>query len=96
MTFQVSDMKGKHFLNLIDNDDNIIELLYIKSSLWLKYFGHSNLLYTRASRAITNHALTSKYRLRFFPREDFSCPYRQYPIKTKHHILYKYKGFNKY
>jgi len=30
MTFQMSDMKGKHFLDLVDNDDNIIEPLYIK------------------------------------------------------------------
>ena len=32
MTFQVSDMKGKQFLNLIDSDDNLLELLYIKGS----------------------------------------------------------------
>jgi len=30
MTFQVSDMKGKHFLDLNDNNNNNIELSYIK------------------------------------------------------------------
>ena len=96
MTFQASDIKGKHFLDLIDNNNNIIEPLYIKGSSWLKYFSHSNLLCTRASRAITNYALTGEYRLRFFSRKDFSCPCRQYFIKSRCHILYKCKRFNKY
>ena len=65
MTFQVSDMKGKHFLDLVNNDNNTIEPSYIKEGLWLKYFGHSNSLCTRVSRAITNHALIDEYRLRF-------------------------------
>ena len=30
MMFQTSDLKGSQFLNLLDGDDNIIELLYIK------------------------------------------------------------------
>jgi len=33
MTFQVLDMKGKHFLDLNDNNNNTIELLYIKGVL---------------------------------------------------------------
>ena len=94
--FQVSDLKGKHFLNLIDSDDNIIEPSYIKGSSWLKFFGHSNSLCARASRAITNHALISEYRLRFFPREEFSCPCGVYPIVTRHYILYEYRRFNEY
>ena len=96
ITFQTLDMKSKYFLDLVDNDDNIIELSYIKGGSQLKYFGHFNSLCTRASRAITNHAPTGEYRLRFFLREDFSCSYRQYPIKTRYHILHKYKRFNKY
>jgi len=76
-------MKGKHFLDLVDNDNNIIEPSYIKGGSWLKYFGHSNSLYTRASRAITNHAPTSEYKLRFFPRKDFSCViYKSTCLKT--------------
>ena len=96
MTFQASDMKSKNFLKLVNSDNNIIEPLYIKGGSWLKYFSHSNSLCARASRAITNHALTGKYRLRFFPKEDFSYPCRQYPIKIRCHILHKCKRFNKY
>ena len=96
MTFQVSDMKGKHFLDLVNNDNNTIEPSYIKEGLWLKYFGHSNSLCTRVSRAITNHALIDEYRLRFFPRKEFSCSCKQYPIETRCHILYKCKRFNEY
>ena len=94
--FQVSDLKGKHFLNLIDSDNNIIELSYIKGSLWLKFFGHSNSLCTKASRAITNYALISEYRLRFFPREEFSYPCGLYPIVTRRYILHEYRRFNGY
>ena len=96
MTFQASDTKGKHFLDLVDIDNNPIKLLYTKGSSWLKFFGHSNSLCTRASRAITNHALISEYRIRFFPREDFSCPCGSYPIKSRYHILHEYRRFNNY
>jgi len=96
MTFQASDIKGKHFLDLVDDDDNIIELSYIKDGSWLKFFGHSNSLCTRASRAITNHAPISEYRIRFFPREDFSCPCGINPTGTRRHILYECKRFNNY
>ena len=74
MTFQVSDLKGRQFLELVNNDNNLLELSYIKASPWLQNFGHSNSLCTRASRAITNHVSTGEYRLRFFPREEFRCP----------------------
>ena len=61
MTFQVLDSKGKHFLDLVDGDENTLEPSYIKGSSWLKYFGHSNTLCARASRAITNHAPIGEY-----------------------------------
>ena len=96
ITFQALDFKEKQFLDLLDSNDNIIELLYIKGRSWLKFFIHSNSLYTRASRAITNHTLIGKYRLRFFPRKEFKCPYGLYPIKTRHYILHEYQRFNKY
>ena len=89
-------MKNKQFLNLVDGDNNLFEPLYIKDSLWFQNFGHSNSLYARASRAITNHAPIGKYRLRFFPREEFRYPYSQYPIKSRHYILHECKRFNKY
>jgi len=33
MTFQASDTKEEHFLDLVDSNDKPIELLYIKGSL---------------------------------------------------------------
>ena len=96
MTFQALDTKGKLFLDLVDVDDKPIELLYSKGSSWLKFFGHSNSLCTRASRAITNHAPISKYRIRFFPKEDFSCSCGSYPIKSRRHILHECRRFNNY
>ena len=93
MTFQASDAKGRNFLELLDDDSNIIELTYFKGGSWLKYFGHSNSLCVRASRAIIP---TGEYCLRFFPREEFTCPCGQYPIETRHHILHECKQFNKY
>jgi len=96
MIFQASEMKGKSFLNLTDGDDKTIEPTYIKGGSWLKYFGHSNSLYARASRAITNHAPIGEYRLRFFPREDFSCLCRLYLIELRRHILHECRRFNRY
>ena len=94
--FQASDLMVKHFLNLTNSDDNIIKLSYIKGGSWLKFFGHPNSLYVRASRTITNHTLTSEYRLRLFPRKEFSCPCKLYPIETRCHILYECRKFNRY
>jgi len=96
MTFQASNHKGNHFLELVDDDNNIIELTYTKGELWLKVFGHSNSLCAQATRAITNHAPISKYRLRFFRNEEFKCLYGLYPIKSRQHILYQCVRFNGY
>jgi len=60
MTFQVSDKKD-HFLELLDDNNKLLELTYSKGGTWLKYFGHSNSLCVRASRAILNHAPIGKY-----------------------------------
>ena len=83
MIFQALDLKSNHFLNLVDSDNKLLELLYIKGSPWLQNFGHSNLLCTRAIRAITNHAPIGEYRLRFFPSKEFSCLCGQYPIESR-------------
>jgi len=56
MTFQALDLKKYYFLDLVDNNDNLIELSYVNDRSWLKYFEHSNSLCTRAMRAIVNHA----------------------------------------
>ena len=63
ITFQVSEGKGNHFFDLLDDDLNSIEPSYIKGGLWLQMFGHSNLLCARATRAISNHAPIGEYRL---------------------------------
>jgi len=55
MFFQAADSKEKNFLDLLDDDLNLIELSSIKGGPWLQHFGHSNLLCTQASRAIINH-----------------------------------------
>lgn len=94
--FQASDTKERNFLELLDNNSNIIELMYSKGGSWLKYFGHSNLLCVRASRAIVNHTFTEEYHLRFFPQVEFTCPCGQYLIEIKCHILHECKRFNKY
>ena len=96
MTFQASDLKEKLFLNLLNDDNNIIKPSYTKEGSWLKVFGHSNSLYVCALQAITNHAPIGKYRLRFFPREEFKCLYGSYPIESRCYILYKYDRFNGY
>jgi len=61
MTFQASDGKEKQFLDLLDDDLNTIEPAYTKGEPWLQIFGHSNLLCTCATRAITNHAPIREY-----------------------------------
>ena len=96
MTFQASDLKERQFLNLLDKDFNIIKLYYAKREPWLKLFRHLNSLCVCTIRAITNHAPIGKYRLRFFPREEFKCLYRLYPIESRQHILHKCRRFNEY
>ena len=83
MIFQASDFKGKQFLDLLDSDGNILKPSYIKDGSWLKFFGYSNSLCVRAVRAITNHTPIGKYRLRFFPKEEFSCSCGFYSIETR-------------
>jgi len=90
------DLKGKQFLDLLDDDYNIIEPFYAKGGPWLKAFRHSKSLYICILRAITNHAPIGEYRLRFFPREEFRCPCGLYPIKSRCYILYECKRFNGY
>ena len=83
MMFQALDYKWRSFLNLLHDDLNVIEPLYSKGKSWLKYFGHSNSLYARATRAIINHTSISKYCLRFFPQENFVCLCSLYSIESR-------------
>jgi len=96
MTFQASDGKGRHFLDLVDDNLKDIKLSYTKGGLWLQIFGHSNSICARTMRAITNHALIGEYQLRFFPNEEFKCPCRNYPIELRRHILHECMRFNGY
>jgi len=83
ITFQLSDEKGQHFLELLNDNNKPIEPSYAKGGPWLKYFGHSNSLCVRASRAIVNHVPIGKYWLRFFPQEEFKCPCSHYLIEMR-------------
>ena len=47
-------------------------------------------------RAITSHAPTGEYCLRFFLRESFSYLCGVYPIKIRQYIFYKCRRYNKY
>ena len=96
MTFQALDLKGRNFLELVDNDNKLLEPTYCKGSSWLQVFSHSNSLCARAMRAITNHALIGGYYLKFFPNEDFSYLCGLYPIETRQHILHEFRRFNEY
>ena len=96
MTFQVSDRKGKHFLDLLDNNFNTIKLSYTKGGPWLQVFGHSNSLCAHATRAITNHIPIGEYQLRFFSNKDFSYLCNNYPIESRRYILHECKRFNGY
>ena len=96
MIFQASDLKGRKFLKLLDNDLNPLEPSTIKGRLWLQYFSYSNSLCTRATRAIDNHTPIGEYWLRFFPRKEFAYLCGVYSIELRYHILYEYKRFNNY
>ena len=96
MIFQASDFKGNHFLNLLDDDHLSITPTYMKSSSWLMLIGYSNSLYIRVIRVIINYTLIEEYQLRFFPKENFNCLYRNYPIQSRYYVLYECKKYNKY
>ena len=80
MTFQASDAKERQFLELLNDNLLFIEPSYSKEGLWLKFFGHFNLLYARVSRVIVNHTSIEEYHLRFFPQGEFKCLHEQYLI----------------
>ena len=96
--FQASNARGRNlnFLDLLDDDLHLLEPLYTKEDSWIKYFGHSNSLYARTTRAIINHAPIGEYCLHFFPNEDFSCPCSDYLIESRCYILHDCRRFNNY
>ena len=94
--FQALDYKGRSFLDLLNDDLNIIKPSYFKEGSWLKHFSHSNSLCATVIRAIVNYAPISEYHLRFFSQENFVCLCSLYPIKSRRHILHKCKKLNNY
>ena len=92
----VVTFKGNQFLDLLDDNNNNIKPSYVKRELWLKTIGYLNSICVCATRAITNHAPTSEYRLRFFSREEFKYSCGRYPIKSRHHIFHECSRFNRY
>ena len=94
--FQALDEKERHFLDLINNNLNIIIPAYTKGGSWFQVFGYYNSLCTHATRAITNHTPISEYWLRFFPNEDFKCSCSNYSIELRRHILHECTRFNRY
>jgi len=83
-------------LNFVDEDSNLLELSIANGGLWLKYFSHSNSLYTKAIRVIINYTPIEKYRLRFFLKKDIMCLCGEYFIEIRCYILHKYKKYNDY
>ena len=73
LTFKLSNLKGRNFLQLLNNNLSEIEPAYMKEGPWLKHFGFSNSLCARATWAITNHTPIGEYHLKFFLREEFKC-----------------------
>ena len=69
MMFQTLYDKERYFLDLLDNDLYLIELLYAKGGSWVKYFRHLNLLCARAIRAIVNHTPIGGISSLLFPQQ---------------------------
>ena len=96
MTFQASNFKEKQFLDLLNNNFNVIKPFQAKEEPWLKSFSYLNSLYVYATRVIMNHTFIGKYKLRFFFKKEFKCLCRLYLIKSRHYILHKCRKFNRY
>jgi len=79
-------------MNLKDNNNKDI---LSKDSSQLKICECSNMLTAYLARLITNHTLIGKYRLRFFPKEPYSCLYKKAEIKMRQHLLFNCNRFKK-
>ena len=96
LTFKLSNLNRRNFLQLLNNNLSEIEPACTKGGPWLKHFGFSNSLCAQATWAITNHTPIGEYCFKFFLREEFKCPCGSYPIESRQHILYKCRQFNRY
>jgi len=88
--------KRNNFLNLLKNKYLPIKLTYTKSRTWLKLCRYSNLLCTKATRAITNYTSIGKYYFRFFSKELFEYLWDLYLIESIYHILHECRKYNNY
>jgi len=61
MSFQASDLKGRNFLELLNDNSNPLKLSAIKGGPLLQYFSYSNYLCTKATKTIVNYAPIGKY-----------------------------------
>ena len=74
-----------------------LNLLMPKEVLGSNYLDtQTHCVHALQEQSITNHAPIGEYRLRFFPNEEFKCPYGVYPIKLRRHILHECRRFNRY
>ena len=89
------EYKGRNFLELNDNNNLPIHLIYAKDEAWLKHFGSSNLLCTCITRLVTNHTPIGEYRLGFYPKESIACPCSNYPIEMRKHIIFECLQYKK-
>ena len=80
--FQVSEYKGRNFLDLNDDNNQPIYPIYTRGSAWIKYFSLSNSMCIYITRLIMNYAPIGKYRL------PFAYPCKDYPIEKRKHILF--------
>ena len=55
------ELKGRNFLDLLNNNYCSIKPTYIKDDTWLKIFGHLKSLCVRAATAITNYTPIEEY-----------------------------------
>lgn len=95
MYFQASEYKGKNFLNLNNNDDQLVWLTYTKDSTWPKHFRSLNSMCACVIILVTNHISIDEYRLRFFSKKSIIYLYTEYSIKIRRHILYKCLQYKK-
>jgi len=85
--FQASNNKGNHFLDLYDDNDQILTPTYTKGGTWLRHVSNSNTICARLTRLITNHAPIGEYYQCFFPNKNPQCPCNNGSIETRSHIL---------
>jgi len=97
MFFENALYRGSQFLDIYDNNDNLVTPTYTKEESWLTIIGISNSIYAYAICFITNYTSIDKYKARFYPNKNTSCLYSGTQLKMCHYILYQcslYKGYN--